>query len=183
MSNRGSWMQVYTGGQFFPLDPLPEEVHILDIAHSLSKLCRYNGHCERFYSVAEHSVYVSLVVEERHALVALMHDAAEAYVADVPRPLKKHLIDHGWIEDGVWRAIARRFDLPETIPQAVWDADDSVLLAEAEQILKPHPAPWDVRGVPADIKIACLPPDQAASLFLSRFAALNFWEAIDGKAE
>lgn len=172
-AQRGNWMQTYTGRQFFPLDPLPEEVDILDIAHALSNMCRYAGHCDRFYSVAEHSVYVSQVVDPRHAFVALMHDAAEAYVMDVPRPLKRHLSDHGWIEEGVWHAISEKFELPEVIPDEVWVADNAVLLAEAKQILKPHPAPWDVPGEPANVRIACHRPSTAKLMFLDRFEELT----------
>lgn len=55
----GDWMQTFTGRQFWPMDPRPEDLDILDIAHALSLLCRFGGHCQRFYSVAEHSVHVS----------------------------------------------------------------------------------------------------------------------------
>lgn len=179
-AQRGNWMQTYTGKQFFPLDPLPEDVDIIDIAHALSHICRFGGHCERFYSVAEHSVYVSMAVDPQYSFTALMHDAAEAYVMDVPRPLKAHLIDHGWIEDGVWRVIARKFELPEVIPDEVWVADNAVLLAEAQQILKEHPEPWDVPGTPAHVIIQCLSPEKAKEMFLARFKFLQFWRSVDG---
>ena len=57
--SRGSWAQTFTGRQFFPLDPDPQDIDIVDIAHSLAMQCRYNGHTDRFYSVAEHCVHVS----------------------------------------------------------------------------------------------------------------------------
>lgn len=82
---RGDWMQTFTGRAYWPCDPLPSDVYIGDIAHALARLCRFNGHViVPHYSVAEHSVRCSRIVESNLALAALLHDAAEAYVADVP---------------------------------------------------------------------------------------------------
>jgi uncharacterized protein len=90
MSTRtGDWIQTYTGKQFWPLSPLPEDIVIEDIAHALSMQCRFGGHVRTFYSVAQHSVHVSLLVEPQYALWGLLHDAAEAYLVDLPRPIKK----------------------------------------------------------------------------------------------
>lgn len=106
--DRGPWMQTYTGRAFYLLDPRAEDVALEDIAHALSQICRFTGHCAEPYSVAEHSVRVSLVTEElvgyeatwpgqdaplgawrrEHARAGLLHDAAEAYVGDVAAPLK-----------------------------------------------------------------------------------------------
>src|SRR3990167_8105269 len=86
----GDWIQTYMGSAFYPLDPRPEDVDIRDIAHSLSLMCRFNGHCTKFYSVAEHSLHVVEGVafttnwntfEMRRAL---LHDSAETYLSDVP---------------------------------------------------------------------------------------------------
>ena len=113
---RGNWMQTAGGRAFFPLDPRPEDVHIEDIAHALSFVCRFGGHCSKFYSVAEHCVRVSLAVaaaggSRAEALAALLHDAAEAYVGDMVWPLKQAaaLAEYKAIEHGVERAIAARF--------------------------------------------------------------------------
>src|ERR1035437_1784040 len=108
---RGDWMQVYSGARFYPLDPRPDEIDAADIAHALSLLCRYGGHVDRFYSVAEHCVLMSRAVAPENALAALLHDATEAYVVDVPRPLKRCLRDYAPIEAAVWRAIASRFSV------------------------------------------------------------------------
>lgn len=169
----GNWMQTYSGRQFWPLDPRADEVHIEDIAHHLSAICRYNGACERFYSVAEHSVAVSYNVPSEMALLGLLHDATEAYVGDVIRPIKAHLIGYKEIEQSVWRAIADRFGLPHELPPEVKIADNAVLLAEGEQIMKPHPAPWCVPGEAADVFIAGHDSQFAEILFLERYRQLT----------
>lgn len=172
-ARRGDWMQTATGRQFWPLDPRADEVEILDIAAALSKLCRYNGHCAWPYSVAQHSVYVSHQVPPAHALTALLHDATEAYCADVPRPLKPHLAGYAAIERAIWLAVAERFGLPGELPACVHDADNAVLLAEKAQLMLPSPAPWNVPGQPAPIRVSRWTADQAREAFLSRFEVLT----------
>ena len=111
---RGDWMQTYTGVRFYPMDPRPEELDIRDIAHALSLICRYGGHVDRFYSVAEHCVLMSQCVPEEHALWALLHDASEAYVGDMVRPLKRQLPEYEAAEGRVIAAIVERVGLPST---------------------------------------------------------------------
>lgn len=168
----GNWMQTYQGKQFWPVDPRPEEIEIEDIAHSLSMLCRYNGHCEHFYSVAEHSVLVSNVVPAEDAFVALLHDATEAFVSDVPRPLKPFLPGYDKIEHRVWEAICERFNLPIELPESVKRADNEVLMAEMHQIMKGPPKPWNVDADPAPVVIGCYRPQYAKKMFLDRFNSL-----------
>src|SRR5579859_2936777 len=129
-ARKGNWMQTYTGRQAWPIDMRPEDIDINDIAHSLSMQCRYNGHCRRFYSVAEHSYWVSKYVEPENALWGLMHDASEAYVTDVPRPLKPFLTDYEHIEFMAQVAIALKFGLPYPIPANVHHIDNRILLDE-----------------------------------------------------
>ena len=73
-ARRGEWIQTFSGGRFWPLDPRPEDVYIGDIAHALSMKCRYAGHTTFFYSVAEHSVHVCRHAPAEHKLWALLHD-------------------------------------------------------------------------------------------------------------
>lgn len=87
-SRVGDFISTFTGGKWYPLDPRVEEVKIEDIAHSLSMLCRYNGHCKYFYSVAEHCWLLSYAVPDQYKLEALVHDGSEAYTSDIPRPFK-----------------------------------------------------------------------------------------------
>ena len=90
----GDWIFTQSGIRFYPLDPRAEEVDLEDIASSLSKICRWNGHTREFYSVAQHAVTVAELVENLApdlALAALHHDSAEAYLSDITRPVKKML--------------------------------------------------------------------------------------------
>lgn len=172
---RGDWLQMNSGVAFWPLDPRPGEVLIEDIAHSLSLLCRFGGHCTRFYSVAEHSVHVSRLLPPEHRLWGLLHDATEAYVVDMPRPLKRMLPGYGEIEDIVQRAIAARFGLPVEIPAEVKQADRRMLLAEAWQIMSVPPVRWAeaLAGIqPAAVQVECLPPEAAARVFMAEFHRL-----------
>lgn len=164
----GDWMQTFSGGKFFPLNPRPEDIHLDDIAKALSRLCRFAGHTEMFYSVAQHSVYVSAFVPPEHALCALMHDATEAYLVDVPRPLKKALPGYAEIEQNVWLAIAERFCLPYEMPECIKEADNRVLLAEKAQLLKPS-EDWGFKETPAPLNIMRMTEDQAYLFFLTRF--------------
>ena len=112
MTRYGGWIETYTGIAFYPLDPRVSEINIDDIAHSLSLKTRFNGHCDQFYSVADHSIRVAnkvhfldefakfTTLEERNALCrrALLHDAAEAYLCDIPAPIKPHIKGFNLIE-------------------------------------------------------------------------------------
>lgn len=108
---RGDWIQMHSGIAFWPMDPRADEVRLEDIAHSLSLLCRFGGHCSRFYSVAEHSVHVARLCSPEVALWGLLHDASEAYVVDLPRPIKRQLPEYAEIEGLVQFAIAEHFGL------------------------------------------------------------------------
>jgi hypothetical protein len=171
---RGDWMQTWTGGRFWPLDPRPEEVDPADIAHALSLLCRYGGHVHSFYSVAEHCVLMSEAVAPENALAALLHDATEAYVVDVPRPLKPSLTNYKAIEAGVWRAIAARFTVSEDLPSEVEAADSRILLTERDALMPNATRPWyqDGRFVPLPVVIEGWGPDQAERRYLYRLEEL-----------
>ena len=166
-------MQTHSGRQYWPLDPKPDDVDIFDIAHALSNLCRFGGHVSSFYSVAQHSVYVSHNVPLEWRLVALLHDATEAYVVDVPRPLKKFLTNYKEIELLNWFAIAERFYLPLEMPECIHDADNFVLRAEA-RILMPR-SEWAYADHAADLGRTFQPlePRAAKMFFLDRFMELT----------
>lgn len=144
---RGDWIQTFTGRAFYPLDPRPEDIDPADIAHSLSLQCRFGGHVRDFYSVAEHCVRMADAVAPEHALAALLHDATEAYVIDLPRPLKRMLPDYRTMEDRVWAAIATRFDVDPVLPPEVKEADNRILIAERNALLTPPPQAWVETGL------------------------------------
>lgn len=169
-----SWLQTRTGIVFDVLTPHSCDIRIEDIAHALSNLCRFGGHCRRFYSVAEHSVHVSYLVPPEHAFAALLHDATEAYCVDVPRPIKELLPRYREIESGIWAAIAKAYDLPLVLPECIKEADNAMLLAERDHLLDEPPIPWAWAAglTPADRLPMCLAPHGAKEAFLVRFEEL-----------
>lgn len=170
---RGNWMQTYTGGRFWPLDPHVEDIEIIDIAHSLSMQCRYNGHTQVFMSVAEHCVLMSRLVSAENALWALLHDATETYVGDMIRPLKLDLPNYRTIEDRVMLVIAEKFGLQPQMPFEVHDADMRIVLDERDALLAEPAEEWDLAGEPFGIDIPAWPPAQAELEYITRFAELT----------
>lgn len=135
---KGDWIQTFTGVEFYPFDPRPEEIRIEDIAHALSMQCRYAGHCSKFYSVAEHSIRVAELLPMPLKLWGLLHDAAEAYLVDLPRPIKRHS-EIGALyrvaEESLMRVIAERFGLSWPEPPEIDAADKALLCWEAMHLL------------------------------------------------
>jgi len=125
----------YTGHYFDFNAPEQSRISIIDIAHALSQICRFTGHCWPFYSVAEHSVRVSYLTPPEHALAGLLHDAAEAYIGDVAKPLKIMLPDYAAIERRVETAVLKQFGLPAELPMCVKIADNSMLKAERRDLM------------------------------------------------
>jgi hypothetical protein len=173
MANDVDWIQTWTGRVFRPLDPAPASIDIHDIAHSLALQCRFNGHCRAFYSVAEHSVRVSHAVPTEHALWGLLHDATEAYLSDLPRPIKSQLPGYRAAEDRLMAALAAHFGLPWPMPAAVHAADNALLATEQRDLMVPAPAPWGIPAAPLPERIEPLPWEAAERAFLDRFAELT----------
>lgn len=123
-------IRTFSGIYIDPLNPHPGEIALVDIAHALSHQPRFGGHLPSFYSVASHSIDVSLRVNNENALAALMHDAAEAYLIDVPRPVKQRLTGYREIEDNLMRIIAAKFGFEYPLNEAVKSADEEALRAE-----------------------------------------------------
>lgn len=165
----GDWMQTATGSMFWPLDPRSEEIHILDIARSLSHQCRFAGHCNRFYSVAEHSVLVARALPPELALWGLLHDASEAYLVDIPRPVKRHLPEYAAMEALVMRKVAERFHLSWPMPKEVKRVDNAILADEARQLMAAPPRDWALPEPPLGIRIEGMMPGDAAFAFLCEF--------------
>jgi 5'-deoxynucleotidase YfbR-like HD superfamily hydrolase len=164
-----------------PFDPDPSQLDIGDIARALANQCRFGGHCRSFYSVAQHSVIVSQLVEERggdaeDAFAALMHDAAEAYLGDMPHPLK-HRSPLGAAfkaaEDHLEQALRDRFRIKSDVP-AIKRADRA-LLATERRAFSAESWYWpELDGVePLDLELTAWSPDEAARAFAQRYAELD----------
>lgn len=179
MTERGPWLLTATGRRFFLLDPQPSDVHLDDVAHALAHTCRFGGHTRWHYSVAQHSCLVAdLVTDAGHPeleLVALLHDATEAYVGDCIRPLKRELARYQVIEAGVWIAIAKRFALDDVLPVEVKHADNVALATERRDVMMHEGHSWDIdeaRYQPSERRIERLDPATARMRFLSRLRGL-----------
>lgn len=177
---KGDWIQTYTGKQFWPMDPKPEHIDIQDIAHALSNLCRYNGHCQKFYSVAEHSVLVMKAVTRVNRspgvrLCALLHDASEAYLADVPRPVKPFLTGYKEAELKVELAIAEHFHLPHANEfPVIKEMDTQILVDEVKALMPKQSVDWHRHlGEPLGYTIHGLTPEVARYEFLKEFEHLQ----------
>ena len=139
------WIQVYGGNKVYPLNLQEKDIDISVIAHSLSMLCRFGGHTLKFYSVAQHCVQASWIVPAKDALWALLHDASEAYLSDLPTPIK-HLdcmLEYRLAEQRAMDTICRKFGLPEKEPVNVKFADDVMLATEARDLMAPMHPEWD----------------------------------------
>lgn len=121
----------FSGKEIDLLNPTVEDICIEDIAHALPNICRFNGHVKRFYSVAEHSILcANLIQNKKYRLEALLHDASEAYLGDVTRPLKASLPEYSSIEKNFQRVIAKKFGFAYPMPKEVIEIDDYLLSIE-----------------------------------------------------
>jgi hypothetical protein len=170
-----NWIQTFTGRQFWPLAPRAEDVCIEDIAHALAMKCRYTGHCTRFYSVAQHSVLASQIVPSNDALWALLHDATEAYLPDVARPVKQEWPEFREWEDRLCAVIAEKFGLSMPMPDSIKHADLIMLRTERRDLMVTPPRAWrtDELAQPMVDHIFPLSWVPAESLFLRRFGELT----------
>lgn len=174
---RGDWMQTFTGRAFYLLDPRAADVDPVDIAHALSLICRYGGHCKNFFSVAEHCVLMSHAVTPGNALWALLHDATEAYINDIVRPLKHTPVMSGYraVERRLMLMICDRFGIGYDCPTEIKDADNRILRDERAALMGPSPLPWmSIENVAAlGVDIHCWSPAEAKRRYLERLAELR----------
>lgn len=137
---KGAWFPLYSGRRFWPQDVRPEDISIEEIAHSLARVNRFNGHTARAYSVAQHSCFVASLLPPKYELMGLLHDAAEAYIHDIISPIKKLLPSYAELEAGVMLAVCNKFGLDKS---DVWgwrlvkQADEAALATEIRD-LTPH---------------------------------------------
>jgi hypothetical protein len=176
-----TWMETWTGRVIHPLDPKPEQIYIVDIAHGLANTCRYNGQCQ-FYSVAEHSVHLARYFRQRStAMCALMHDAAEAYTPDIVAPIKPSIPEFRDIENRLMRVIRSALAFPTPTPadaRLVKLADTRILLNERDAVLPSHRAgvDWGIAAGPLPgVKIECWTPDEAEQQFMREYWRMVRW--------
>lgn len=178
MDSNEPWILSYTGKKINFTSPNVNDIDIVDIAHSLSMLCRFGGHTNRFYSVAEHSVHVSKLVPKSRRLEALLHDAAEAYLVDIPTPIKNYMPNYKRMEDHLLRVIYQKFGISTSGDYGpIHYADRQMLLAEKEVLLyDPNKlwAPFDVNSVEIPkVDFYFATPSKAESIFLDTFDYLT----------
>lgn len=179
-TTKGDWIQTFTERQFWPLDPRPEHVVIEDIAHALSMTCRYGGHCKKFYSVAEHSVLVAQAVrtmggDTTEQFMALLHDAGEAYLCDLPRPVKPWIEGFKAMEDRIEDVIAIAFGL-ETLRKTprIAEADLRILVDETAAVMGTESMDWHRQiGKPLNVDVQGLNPAEAERWFLQAFSEIG----------
>lgn len=178
-----SWIQLYNSECFDFSRPEKsiDNISIETVAHSLAHQCRYNGHCNRFYSVAEHSCHVADRAYELSgrvdhvALEALLHDASEAILCDLPRPMK-------WQEGAQWYldwerevqntlmyTFCTKWRPSEEASKIVKQADLELLATEKAQIMSEAPLDWGGLPQPLDVQLPCYLPAAAKEQFLNYY--------------
>ena len=177
----GPFIQTLSGRRVNPLDAAPEDIDPADIARALSNLCRFGGHSKAFYSVAQHSAIVCDLLEERGAtpdelMAALLHDAAEAYLGDLPHPLK-HRSELGAAfrvaEKRLEAVIVERFALPEAAARI--KPLDKALLAAERRIFSEVTWHWPELDGAEELAIEIMPWDAARALaeFTARYERID----------
>lgn len=169
----GDWIQTYTGKQVFPTELRPEDVCPEDIAHSLSLQCRYAGHTRWHYSVAQHCVLIcdhafEITKDGDTALVGLLHDATEAYLVDLPAPVKDAIPAYQEIERKAAKVIAEAFGLESIHSPLIRSLDLRIRQDERAALLGEPPAEWDLTWLPLGINIDSWSPERAEYEFTSR---------------
>jgi 5'-deoxynucleotidase YfbR-like HD superfamily hydrolase len=180
-----------SGHRVDPFNMRASDVNIFDVAHSLSRICRYNGHGNQFYSVAQHSCIlannISSAMEARGARIigdhihaelaftALLHDAPEAYIGDMPAPLKSRLPDYQALEEVVSEAVHEKFGLVEYYLDLVKPLDQAICINEMNALYHGG-APADERarigqGLPG-VSVHPVPSDEAEVMFLTMYRQL-----------
>lgn len=184
-----AWMETHSGLRFNYVMLDENAVTIDDVAHALSHMCRYNGHVRRFYSVAEHCVHLAQFVRARggesgQQIVALLHDGAEAYLADVVRPAKRRLPEYMGLEGLIDATIALAFaEYGHTYPFPAWlkEIDTRILKDERAQVMNPSPHAWAIDDLEAlGVRIRMWRPYKAKRMFLREFRRVTGQQATWG---
>ena len=173
------WIDTWSGKRFFPLRPSAQEVDIGDIASSLAHQCRFGGHTREYYSVAQHCVHVAELLlnsgDPDLALWGLLHDAAEAYLLDLPRPIKRApgMELYRAAEQEVLQVVAERFCLEPHLPQAVREADERLFATEIRDLMNPRMREYTPLVQPLFETTVPWPPAVARVRYLEMFNDLQ----------
>ena len=176
-----SYITTVTGKHFFPLNPNQHDIDIRDIAHALSLICRANGHFKHFYSVAQHSIACAAEACARGCslevtLGCLLHDASEAYLCDVTRPVKKHIPAYLQAEENLQSVIWERFigrELTEAEKQQIFEIDDHILSMEFH-LLMPEDLNEDYRKLQSDCLCEYQDSQEVKAQFIGLQRILHF---------
>lgn len=173
-----AFVETYTGRAFYPLQPDPSAVSIIDIAHALSNQCRYSGATNSFYSTAQHCCLLAsytadvLRASVLDCLQILMHDAAEAYLVDIPRPVKQFMPEYRAWDHDINEAIRKWLALDDlAFPVFQDEIDSRIIVDERQQLLSNSGLDWGHDLQPLNIKITPWSPRHAEQQFLVRYAA------------
>lgn len=181
-TDRGYNSTTSSGLPFWPTSPHPEDIRFTDIANGLARICRFNGQLDpavEHYSVAQHSVLVSYLVPQEFALEALLHDAAEAYVGDMIRPLKLQDEIYRAAEHQIDQVIRAKFGLPAELSPEVKHADNVMAATERRDLLSEQiGVDWGVMPDPSPKTIRPLRAFEARDLFFERAMELDLTEVV-----
>ena len=182
------FIETYTGRPFYPLNPRQEDISIIDIAHGLSLQCRYGGQISDFYSVAEHSVLLAMYAEEElHASVLdclqiLMHDAPEAFMTDIPRPVKQYMPEYREWDHGINEAIRKWLSLEGIkTPDFQDEIDSRIIIDERAQLKSDSGLDWGHNLKPLGLEMQKWHPRRAEIEFLMRYTA--YTNSLFGKPQ
>ncbi len=157
-------LETFTNQFLDPINPDINRIELLDIAISLGNQCRFAGHTQSFYSVAEHCLRVADLLPDELKLTGLLHDASEAYMLDLPRPLKNRLPEYKSYESKLLKMIMYKFGGIYPLPEEVIMADDNVL-------------EWEFKNIKHSKNHKPLPQSIASDLYLNevkRLMDVNF---------
>lgn len=173
-----SYIQTFTGKHFYLVNPTEDMICIEDIAHALSMQCRFAGHINKFYSVAEHSVYVAELCNPENRMAGLLHDASEAYIADIASPFKPFLSNYKELEENIMKVISKKFKFEFPFNEDIHQSDIAQLKTEAKTLLNNKPA-WAYEdryatpNKPSGVVPFGLEPSRAEHLFLTTYRYLS----------
>lgn len=167
-------LKTYTGKFVNVFDLRDIDISLVDIAHALSNICRFGGHSSQFLSVAEHSVRVSRACSEDNKLKGLLHDASEAYLMDIPRPLKylPEFKFYRLLEEEVQNKIFVVFGLSEGIPKEIHEWDDTLLEIEQCSFMGKQDTSL-MKDKPMSLLTRTWSPTEAKAKFLNTYLQLT----------